>query len=270
MGGALGRIECADRAGEPGRLDPDRGERSVPRNDQLQVRGTVARPLLAQLSLARGQSGALAPLRGETFALCLVDQVGEARARARTPQPAPRGRRRSRRRRPRDSAPGPAPGGGRAVPGVLPPGAAPRAAEGIPSRPCKTSGSHRTLSLDGAGSIEALREHRERQKVERALAGDASAGADLIFADELGGLLSPQATTRRFEALRKAAKIRDGRLHDLRHSHATHLLTSGVPVGTVSARLGHSSPVVTLTVYGHVIPNSDKAGVEALAAALVG
>jgi integrase len=135
--------------------------------------------------------------------------------------------------------------------------------------PCKTAGSHRTLSLDGE-TVRVLREHRERQKVERALAGDAYSDRDLIFCDELGGLLGPPAVTRRFATLRAAAKIRPGRLHDLRHSHATHLLASGVPVGTVSARLGHSSPVVTLTVYAHVIPNSDKAAVEALAAALVG
>jgi integrase len=72
----------------------------------------------------------------------------------------------------------------------------------------------------------------------------------------------------KFGALRKKAGIRPGRLHDLRHSHASHLLNAGVPVGTVSARLGHSSPVITLSVYNHVLPSSDKAAVEARAEAL--
>jgi integrase len=46
------------------------------------------------------------------------------------------------------------------------------------------------------------------------------------------------------------------------------LLVNGTPVSTVSARLGHSSPVVTLTLYSHVIPASDRAAVEWLAEAL--
>lgn len=136
-------------------------------------------------------------------------------------------------------------------------------------QPCKTAGSNRKLTLD-EDTVQTLRDHRDRQKLERALAGDAYHDLDLVFGNELGQPLSPQSTTREFHALRKAANIRNGRLHDLRHSHATHLLSSGVPVGTVSARLGHSSPVVTLNVYSHVLPNSDKAAVEALAAALLG
>jgi integrase len=42
------------------------------------------------------------------------------------------------------------------------------------------------------------------------------------------------------------------RLHDLRHTHASVLLTAGVPVHVVSQRLGHTS-VLTLQVYAHVV-----------------
>jgi integrase len=48
------------------------------------------------------------------------------------------------------------------------------------------------------------------------------------------------------------------RLHDLRHSHATILLTAREPVHVVSQRLGHASPVVTMTVYAHVLPGSQR------------
>ena len=59
------------------------------------------------------------------------------------------------------------------------------------------------------------------------------------------------------------------RLHDLRHTHATILLTAREPVHVVSQRLGHTSAVVTMTVYAHVLPGSQR---EAAArfAALVG
>ena len=48
------------------------------------------------------------------------------------------------------------------------------------------------------------------------------------------------------------------------HSHASHLLTNAVPVHIVAARLGHASPMVTMSVYAHVLPRSDE-----LAAALM-
>jgi integrase len=75
--------------------------------------------------------------------------------------------------------------------------------------------------------------------------------------------------TERFKALRKAAGIREGRLHDVRHTSATHLLTRGVPVHIVSARLGHSSPMVTLSVYAHVLPTGDGQAAEVMAEVLV-
>ena len=48
------------------------------------------------------------------------------------------------------------------------------------------------------------------------------------------------------------------RLHDLRHYHATQLIGGGVPVPTVSKRLGHTSTAVTLDVYGHWLPEPDR------------
>lgn len=55
------------------------------------------------------------------------------------------------------------------------------------------------------------------------------------------------------------------RLHDLRHSHASLLLKSRVPVKVVSERLGHATPAFTMTVYQHVLP-----GMQAEAATTFG
>jgi integrase len=140
---------------------------------------------------------------------------------------------------------------------------------GLQILPCKTKGSHRTISLDQK-TVAALEAHRERQLLERDLAGPAYVDRDLIFADELGGPISPQRITEWFGKLRATAGIRPGRLHDVRHSHATHLLTRGVPVHIVAARLGHSSPVVTLTTYAHVLPTSDEQAATVIAGVLTG
>lgn len=139
---------------------------------------------------------------------------------------------------------------------------------------CKTKGSHRKIRLD-AGTVKALEAHRERQLLERAAAGDAYEDRDLIFCDALGGVLSPQRMTEQFGSLRKAAGIPAGRLHDVRHSHATMLLTGDprrdiapTPLHIVSARLGHSSPMVTLSVYAHVLPSSDELAADVTGAVL--
>ena len=42
-------------------------------------------------------------------------------------------------------------------------------------------------------------------------------------------------------------------LHNLRHGHGSQLLSAGVPLPVVSARLGHSSPYVTATIYSHAL-----------------
>ncbi len=39
------------------------------------------------------------------------------------------------------------------------------------------------------------------------------------------------------------------RLHDMRHSYVTALLAAGVPVKVVSQRVGHASPMITLSIY---------------------
>ena len=54
----------------------------------------------------------------------------------------------------------------------------------------------------------------------------------------------------------------------LRHSHASALIASGLDVLTVSRRLGHGSPVVTLNTYAHLFAKTDEKAAEAIEAAL--
>lgn len=74
----------------------------------------------------------------------------------------------------------------------------------------------------------------------------------------------PDTVTRRFVRLRRLSSCDSVRLHDLRHYVATQMLVLGVPVRTVSGRLGHKSAAVTLNTYGHFIPESDRDAAELL------
>jgi integrase len=47
-------------------------------------------------------------------------------------------------------------------------------------------------------------------------------------------------------------------VHSLRHTHASQLIASGLDVLTISRRLGHGSPAITLWVYGHLFSNTDE------------
>lgn len=48
------------------------------------------------------------------------------------------------------------------------------------------------------------------------------------------------------------------RIHDFRHSHASFLLCSGVPVLVVSKRLRHANPTQTLNRYAHLLPSTEN------------
>ncbi|MHB1002016.1 MAG: tyrosine-type recombinase/integrase [Armatimonadota bacterium] len=51
------------------------------------------------------------------------------------------------------------------------------------------------------------------------------------------------------------AGLRHIRFHDLRHTHATIMLSQNVHPMIVSERLGHSAISITLDTYSHVLPN---------------
>lgn len=90
----------------------------------------------------------------------------------------------------------------------------------------------------------------------------------LIFADLEGQHLHPERFSRAFgETLARCRRVHPDlpviRLYDLRHTHATLLLSKGVPAKAVSVRLGHSTAVVTMTVCAGWMPADDANGAAA-------
>jgi len=53
-------------------------------------------------------------------------------------------------------------------------------------------------------------------------------------------------------------------LHQLRHLHASHLISRGVPPTAVAYRLGHADVSVTLGIYGHLMPGDESRALELL------
>lgn len=141
--------------------------------------------------------------------------------------------------------------------------------DGVVESTTKTTSSQRRIPLDDH-LVALLRSHRARQAAEKLAAGGAYDDRGYLFADELGNPHYPDTLSEWFEAKLTELGLPRIRLHDTRHTAATLMLGSGVPVNVVSELLGHASPVVTLTVYGHVIPGmTDQAG-AALSERLLG
>jgi integrase len=122
---------------------------------------------------------------------------------------------------------------------------------GIRFKPPKT-GRHRVITLP-TYAVEDLR-RLERQQAEELLAlGVRPTGDTLLCARADGKPHQPLSLT--YEFARFMGRMKDlprVRFHDLRHSHATQLLASGVHPKIASERLGHASVGITLDLYSHV------------------
>lgn len=90
-----------------------------------------------------------------------------------------------------------------------------------------------------------------------ALGMGRAALSDLVFATWEGKPRSPNALTKEWSVAMDALGLPHVTLHSLRHTHASQLIAAGIDVLTVSRRLGHGSPAITLTVYGHMFANTD-------------
>ncbi len=128
----------------------------------------------------------------------------------------------------------------------------------------------RRVALD-AGTVAVLRSWRDAVE-ERATACHAALRPDgFVFSPDPDGShpWRPYRWTSAWRRLRDRIGIDPAvRLHDLRHFAATRLLDAGVPVRTVSGRLGHARPATTLNVYAHFIPATDQVAADVLGALL--
>ena len=69
--------------------------------------------------------------------------------------------------------------------------------------------------------------------------------------------LSKDSLKRQLDTACKKAEVPRIRVHDLRHSHASYLLSNGVNIVILSRRLGHEKVQTTLNIYCHICPSSE-------------
>ncbi len=114
----------------------------------------------------------------------------------------------------------------------------------------------------GQTAIAALRFLREQQQHARELLG-ADYKGNLMFCAADGSLLRPDLVSKTIVRRLHRAGIQKASLHTLRHTHASNLLSKGVPLPVVSARLGHADVNVTAKIYSHALPDDDSRAADA-------
>jgi integrase len=139
---------------------------------------------------------------------------------------------------------------------------------GIRFKPTKTKNGRRDITLPDIVA-DALREHHQQQLELRMGLGLGKLPEDaLIFSTLDGAPLSPRAFSGEWAEAAKRIGLGEITLHALRHTHASQLIDAGVDVVTISKRLGHASPNITLQVYAHLFQKRDDKAAAAINEAL--
>jgi integrase len=112
-------------------------------------------------------------------------------------------------------------------------------------------------------AVQLLRELKAHQQEARRMFGfDYRSDLDLIFCHPDGNYIRPDVVTKAARRIAKKAGLAGVSLHTIRHSHGSQLLSLGVPLPTVSKRLGHANVHVTATVYSHALPEDEIAAAQ--------
>lgn len=131
----------------------------------------------------------------------------------------------------------------------------------------KTKSSLRNVEIDAetANYIFSLKDtiNRNKEKFK-----DSYTDNDLIFCTRHGNVLQQPNVRTAYRKDMQSIDLPRIRIHDFRHTHATLLLERKINPKVVSERLGHSSVVITLTTYAHVLPTMQTEAVSALSSLL--
>jgi integrase len=129
------------------------------------------------------------------------------------------------------------------------------------------NGRARTIAMSVTVRDE-LRTHRLRKAEDMLKLGRRLTDDDFVAALADGSLMQPTFITHEWVDLISATSLPRVRFHDLRHAHATHMLSLGIHPKVASERLGHSRVGTTLDLYSHVLPGMQEDAAAKLDAAL--
>jgi integrase len=141
-------------------------------------------------------------------------------------------------------------------------------AGGICFKVPKTKAGRRDITLPTI-VIETLREHRRELLERRVRLGlGRLSPADLLFTSPDGSPAKPNSISVGWSRFASRIGIPEVTFHALRHTHASQLIAQGVDIVTISKRLGHANPNITLGIYAHLFATDDSRASAAINSAL--
>ena len=135
--------------------------------------------------------------------------------------------------------------------------------KGIFDKETKTEASKRTIKLPKA-AFAVLEEYKQWQESFRLKMGDQWTVSQRVFCDDYGKPISPEYITHWFHSFLQRHQLPKIHIHSLRHTNATLLIASGIPLRTISSRLGHAQMSTTGNIYTHAIQAVDEAAADVL------
>lgn len=125
----------------------------------------------------------------------------------------------------------------------------------------KTQTGHRSVAIDRT-LVKELRKHKMKQNEQKLKMGPAYTEQNLVIANELGQVVNSGQLRKVMKRIAEKAEVPYIPPKNLRHTHATLLLYSGVNPKVVQERLGHSDIMITLNVYSAMLPTMQAEAAE--------
>jgi integrase len=141
-------------------------------------------------------------------------------------------------------------------------------AHGIRPKAPKSRAGRRDVTLPDI-LVDALHEHRKAALELRMQLGAGRLPDDaLLFANLAGEPLQPSNVSSDWGEIAGRIGMPEITFHGLRHTHASQLIAAGVDIATISKRLGHARPSVTLAIYAHMFTSDDGKAAAAINATM--
>jgi integrase len=139
---------------------------------------------------------------------------------------------------------------------------------GLDFKAPKTKAGRRAVSIPPSVVAELRRHWRQQQEVRLALGSGKAGSEDLVFARHDGNPYPPDSLTADWARTVRILHLPKVTFHALRHTHVSQLIAEGIDVVTVSRRIGHSKPSITMDVYSHLFGNTDERAAEVVQTAM--
>lgn len=125
----------------------------------------------------------------------------------------------------------------------------------------KSEAGNRHIAVGEKVLTELKNAYAEYQK-DKAELGSLFHDLNFVVRQRNGQFFRPDSLTRKWQRFTDDNDLKHIRLHDLRHSCATAMITAGVDPKTVQDRLGHADVSVTMSIYAHSTKATNKAAAE--------